>query len=331
MTRCRSILTLLAVLALLIARASAEAAQPPFGESISLDRFISELDRLIGDVRVAQTAAAGASITATVPERWRVTAGDQTIDVSARWLTVALVVSAKHPEQWVSARTNIVRRLTEIRDQAATFAFASTKEARADARAMVLSILDREEFRRSAASRWVEDLRQRLGRWFENLMNRFGGGPVTGRRVAIGLAWAAAIAALAGLGLLLARSIARPGGTALNLAGQGMLRPRARELALRAVAEARAGHSRESVRLAYNAALVRLEEQGAWRVDDARTPREYLPMLRAGDARHPLMLDLTQRFERIWYGNRAVAADDTPRVTAHLEELGCLRPGERVI
>ena len=43
------------------------------------------------------------------------------------------------------------------------------------------------------------------------------------------------------------------------------------------------------------------------------------------------LLDLTQRFERIWYGNRPVADDDASRVTAHLEELGCLRPGERVI
>jgi hypothetical protein len=54
-------------------------------------------------------------------------------------------------------------------------------------------------------------------------------------------------------------------------------------------------------------------------------------MLEAGDRRRPLMLDLTQRFEQIWYGNRAVSADDTPRVTAHLETLGCLRPGERAI
>jgi hypothetical protein len=41
------------------------------------------------------------------------------------------------------------------------------------------------------------------------------------------------------------------------------------------------------------------------------------------------VLDLTSRFEQIWYGNRAAVADDARRVTDHLEALGCLRPGER--
>jgi hypothetical protein len=43
------------------------------------------------------------------------------------------------------------------------------------------------------------------------------------------------------------------------------------------------------------------------------------------------MTDLTQRFEQVWYGNRAMTADDRPRVTEHLQTLGCLRPGERAI
>jgi hypothetical protein len=54
-------------------------------------------------------------------------------------------------------------------------------------------------------------------------------------------------------------------------------------------------------------------------------------MLPATDNRHPVMLDLTRRFEQIWYGNRAAADDDARRVTDHLEALGCLRPGERAI
>ena len=91
----------------------------------------------------------------------------------------------------------------------------------------------------------------------------------------------------------------------------------------------REGNAREAVRCAYNAALVQLEEDGAWKVDEARTPREYLPMLRAADHRRPPLVDLTQRFEQIWYGNRAITDDDTARVAAHLETLGCLRPGER--
>src|SRR3712207_7448718 len=41
-------------------------------------------------------------------------------------------------------------------------------------------------------------------------------------------------------------------------------------------------------RCAYHAALCRMEEQGVWRVEDSRTPREYLRLLPPGDPRGPL-------------------------------------------
>jgi hypothetical protein len=219
-----------------------------------------------------------------------------------------------------------------MRDEARDLAAADAAGARAGARSAIAGIVAREEFQETASQKWREQWRARVAEWFDDLWSRFGGGAGTGRRVATVLAWAAGIAALIGLGFWLARSIAeRPRGASLNLGAGGRARPRARELALQAVEKARSGNVREAVRFAYNAALVQLEEDGAWKVDEARTPREYLPMLEAGDRRRPLMLDLTQRFEQIWYGNRAVSADDTPRVTAHLETLGCLRPGERAI
>ena len=219
-----------------------------------------------------------------------------------------------------------------MRDEVAAAGDANGARSRAHARSAIESILARSEFQQSAASRWREQLQERVGKWFEDLWARFGRGRGTARGTALVFAWAAALAALIGLGFWLARTIAdRPRGAALGLGAGAVARPRARELALRALAAARLGHTRDAVRCAYGAALVRLEEQGVWRVDDARTPREYLPMLPATDSRHSVMLDLTRRFEQVWYGNRAVADDDARRVTDHLETLGCLRPGERAI
>jgi hypothetical protein len=203
---------------------------------------------------------------------------------------------------------------------------------RAQARATVETILAGSEFQQSGASRWRERLQERVGKWFEDLLGRFGAGRGAARGTALVFAWAAAIAALIGLGFWFARTIAdHPRGSVLSLGSGAIARPRARDLALRALAAARLGHTREAVRWAYGAALVRLEEQGVWRIDDARTPREYMPMLPATDRRHAVMLDLTRRFEQIWYGNRTAADDDARRVTDHLEVLGCLRPGERAI
>jgi len=325
---------LLALLILLAAPAStaaqSTAASPP--EGIPLSLFLAEIDRLIAEVSAVVTAVDAQQVAATIPERWRVLAAGQRVDVSAGWLSAALTEAPRQPDQWRATRDAIRRRLIAVREQAAALADADGAQARARARTTVETILARVEFQQSAASRWAERLQQRIGKWFEELWARLGGGGAAGRTAAVALAWAAALAALLGLGFWLARTIAeRPRGASLDLGPEAGARPRARELALRALAEARAGNARESVRIGYNAAVVRLEEQGAWGVEDARTPREYLRILQNSDARHASMLDLTQRFEQIWYGNRTVAADDTPRVTAHLEALGCLRPGERAI
>lgn len=209
---------------------------------------------------------------------------------------------------------------------------AGRAEARGQARTAIETILAQREFQQTAAGKWRDRLQEQVGRWFEDLMGRFGGGRGTARNTALIFAWAAALAALIGLGFWAARTIAhRPRGAALDLDSSAATRPRARELALRAIAAARAGDTREAIRCAYGAALVRLEEQGVWRIDDARTPREYLPLLAATDGRHFAVVDLTRRFEQIWYGNHAADADDARRVADHLEALGCLRPGERAI
>jgi Domain of unknown function (DUF4129) len=321
--------TLVATSLLLIVLSSVAVAQPQDVEGISLDRFLSEIDRLSAEIGAAATPEAVGHVTAGIPGRWRVVFDAQQFDVDSRWLTATVPEALRKKGQWPATRAAIQRRLGAMREQAAALAPAGAP-ARDRGRAELSAILERDEFKQSAASRWREKLQERLGEWFEELASRFGAGPGVGRTIAIGLAWVAALGALIGLGFLVARSIAeRPRQATLNLAGRGPIRPRAREHALRALASVRAGNPREAVRFAYHAAVTRLEEEGVWRVDDARTPREYLPMLRATDARRPVIVDLTRRFERVWYGNHPAAPDDTDRVTAHLEELGCLRPGER--
>jgi len=96
-----------------------------------------------------------------------------------------------------------------------------------------------------------------------------------------------------------------------------------RELALEAAALVRAGRTRDAVRVAYRAAVHRLEEEGALRADEARTPREYLGSLPAGHRRRPTLGRLTAAFERIWYGAR-VAPDAGVEIIALLQDLECL-------
>ena len=315
--------------ALLVVAAPARGHQ---GEepALSVAQFIAEIDLLIGRLENADSADAGSAIAASVPPRWRIVDGGQEFLCSTTAATALLPQGSADPSAWTAVRAAIRHRLIAMREEVATAARASLHPPHArDALARVLS---RQEFQQSAASRWRENLQRRVGEWIEEVLARLGAGPGAGRRVAIALAWAASLGALAVLGLWIARTIAqRRPGTSLDLGAAASRSVRARELALRALAAGQAGDLREAVRIAYSAALVRLEEQGVWLVDEARTPREYLGLLRTTDGRRAAMTALTRRFEQIWYGNQPAAPADVSDVRTYLEELGCLRPGEQAI
>ena len=314
------------------ASGSAQSAGMRSIEGVPRIQYLSDIRTLSAKIAALEDAAGAPAIAEALPKKWVVVDGGERFDVSAEWLIAGLTEAPAKPGTWPATRSVLVRRLTSMGDEVQSAGDAGRAQARAQARTAIETILAQSEFQQSAASKWRDRLQERVGKWFEDVMARFGSGRGAARNTALIFAWAAALAALIGLGFWTARTIAdRPRGALLDLGSSAATRPRARELALRAVAAARAGDTREAVRCAYGAALVRLEEQGVWRIDEARTPREYLPLLSAADGRHSAVLDLTRRFEQIWYGNRPAGADDARHVTDHLETLGCLRPGERAI
>jgi hypothetical protein len=84
---------------------------------------------------------------------------------------------------------------------------------------------------------------------------------------------------------------------------------------------AQEGRWREAVHHVYWAAISRLEAHGLWPADRARTPREYLRLLRADHALEPDLRGLTRSFELIWYGNRPAAAEQYQDARARMEKL----------
>ncbi len=96
-----------------------------------------------------------------------------------------------------------------------------------------------------------------------------------------------------------------------------------REWLADARARAAQGEWRDAVHFGFWAAVSRLESEGVWPPDKARTPREYLNEIPgASQAREPFGT-ITQRFEASWYGNRATTEADFAQFTANLERLGC--------
>jgi Domain of unknown function (DUF4129) len=80
---------------------------------------------------------------------------------------------------------------------------------------------------------------------------------------------------------------------------------------------------RNAIHLAYWAGISFLEEQGAWRPDRARTPREYLHLLGLRSVRYPALATLTRKFEVVWYGHRDASESDFQETLGQLEKLGC--------
>jgi hypothetical protein len=83
------------------------------------------------------------------------------------------------------------------------------------------------------------------------------------------------------------------------------------------------GELREAVHAAYWAAISHLETSGAWRPDRARTPREYLRLMKQSDPARPLLADITRDFEVVWYGNRPPALPEWESFLDKVERIGC--------
>ena len=88
---------------------------------------------------------------------------------------------------------------------------------------------------------------------------------------------------------------------------------------------AETGDSRQAIRCAYWAGIVRLQGSGTLPADRTLTPREYLGLLpreHPSELRQPLV-SLTQGMERFWYARRPASNEDFRESLRQLAALGC--------
>lgn len=83
------------------------------------------------------------------------------------------------------------------------------------------------------------------------------------------------------------------------------------------------GQWRDAIHLGFWAAVSRLESEGVWRPDKARTPREYLNAIPGVSEAKPSFAVVTRTFEAAWYGGRPASAVDFEHFMTELEKLGC--------
>ncbi len=83
------------------------------------------------------------------------------------------------------------------------------------------------------------------------------------------------------------------------------------------------GQWRDAIHLGFWAAVSRLESEGVWPPDMARTPREYLRAIPSSSPSQEPFSALTGKFEASWYGARPTTETDFAQFVANLERLGC--------
>lgn len=186
-------------------------------------------------------------------------------------------------------------------------------------------ILADRSFQRARTESWQAELQRRLREWFADLWDRMFGASLGRRRAAELLAWTAATGALLVLVIWLVRlgsrrRLERP----VTIGAIAIPRLPGHVLGAQAAELIRAGRIREGARIAYQAGVSRLIEEGVLRGNDTQTPRESLRQVPRGHRRQPPFAALTSMFERVWYGSRApdAAAGDT--LLTLLKDLQCL-------
>lgn len=306
------------------------AARQPAASELDLSSFARVLDEL-AQKTAAATPDDAAALRASLPGSWRVRVGDEVVDVSARTISLKLHRAQDDPATWPSRRQELAAHVRRLSAETAALGAGAERPPHDEAAAALEDVLARGEFQRSATSVWLERLRDRIAGWLADLFQRLGRRGPDRRTVAIVFAWTVGLLALVALAWWLVSAIVgAPGAHRLGLTPARPKRRTSGAWARLALAAHHGGDPREVTRCGYHAAVCRIEEEGAWTVDETLTPREYLRLLPPAHRRRSLLADVTGRFERVWYGAAVPTPDDSRRVLATLKDLGCLASDQAI-
>lgn len=259
---------------------------------------------------------------AQIPRAVEVKAGDKTFQVSYEWLNQGLM-------QFIASKADhkpeVLRGIQNHFQQAQAEADLFVAPSPADgAQQKVTEILSRREFSRvhgpSEWDIWLERLQWRIIRFLDRIFSKVPTVSHSGQVVV----WIVIALALCIAAIWLKRSAED---RLLGLSHEPVLfapsQRNWRTWLSQARAAAKEGNWRDAVHLAYWAGISYLEQGGAWVPDRARTPREYLRLMSAGNQKLPALKALTRQFELTWYGQRPAESADFDQTLSHLEELGC--------
>ena len=312
--------TLVALVVVLVASCASYAASSDPAPVLSLERYQAALDRLDNHLAALEHNPDGASgVLESLPLLWRVQTDQKTFEVSTEWIRQDLGSFAQKHD--ASALQSIRDGLRIMREEAQAYQGSSPETSQS--RAALSAILARPEFNDVHPPTWLDRLKEAISNWIFRMLSRILGSssiPTVGRVFVYALLGVAV--------LLLAVWVYR---RIVDDARLDDILPDVLPVSAKQwrvwMAEARQaaqdGRWRDAIHLAYWAGISCLEENGAWRPDRARTPREYLRLVPGTSEQFGALSALTRNFEVVWYGAADADAAAFDKTLAELEKLGC--------
>lgn len=315
-------------LSLVFGAAAGARAQAP-SVSTNLPGYIAELQNWSAAVaQLPDHPEKAAELRRTVPPKLEVQTAGQQFTISNAWLMEALVHWERQAPMRTDMQQQMAQRLQWELQQARELSRPAEAPSSQAARAQLAAVLSRREFRFVRAPSWWDLMWARVWRWIwrqlEKLMRRLH----LKRQVSNVLSWILLGAAFLLLALILWRNLRRAsrGMTRLGLQAPTSTAWGWRQWSDAAREAAAEQRYRDAVHCSYWAAVFRLEQMGVWRLDDSRTPREYLRLLPRESQHRQAMATLTRSFEIVWYGYRPVTSAQAESALQELESLGCSSP-----
>jgi hypothetical protein len=305
-------------------QALGQSTQASSAQAVSLEEYIAQLDRCLKVLSSSPIDPQSVhALRTTLPSRWTIATSDATYTIANEWLLGGLSGIEHDPSAKNSALAQTREKLRDYRLEAVSLEESNTA-TRNMARARLDKILSAREFQGEQGPTWLDLLKQKIYAWIGRQLDRIFGHM---RVKSIGIvAWM--VVGLVGALMLFwtLRFLLRARqGEEMNLSGATPVGRDWRRWLREAKEAAGRGDYRAAIHAAYWAAIVRMEDMKALPEDRARTPRESLRLVDPGSAAYAPLLQLTRRFELVWYGYRAATAADWNDAAQQLESLGCPR------
>jgi hypothetical protein len=288
-------------------------------------QFASELEtqqRAIEQLRTSPQGAA--SIVAGLPEKWVVAVpGGGPIECSSEFLREGVIGFQKAPpKDKPSIIDALSTRLSAMREQA--IASETPASVPADAHQRLDQILSAREFRAVKGPNKLEIWRDRLVAWLEAQLVKWGKHLPSSEQSGPIFAWVLIALACSIMGVWIFRRARDVEAEVRREIIPFAPSDKSWRLWLNEAREqANQQQWRDAIHLAFWAAVSKLETEGMWRRDRARTPREYLQAIPATSEVRTNFAAIMRSFETVWYAGHEASDSDFTRVLAELEKMGC--------